>query len=90
MTVGAREARLKSVGVRPESENGVVDRGGSVVPTAVCPGETDRMRGLGLRAAFSSNPPAARFCLSWSLSISPVLAVLRFVPVPGLRPTTVP
>jgi hypothetical protein len=31
MTVGARDARLrlKSVGVRPESEKGVVERGGS-------------------------------------------------------------
>lgn len=31
ITVGAREARrrLKSVGVRPDSEKGVVERGGS-------------------------------------------------------------
>ena len=89
MMVGAREARLKRVGVRPESENGVVERGGSVVPTAVFPGEVEMTRGLGLRAVFSS-PAAARFCLSWSESISPVLVVLRLVPVCGLRPTTVP
>lgn len=89
MTVGARDARLKRVGVRPEREKGVVERGGSVVPTAVTPGETDVMRGLGLRAAFSS-PAAARFNLSCSDSISPVLAVLLFVPVCGFSPTTVP
>ena len=85
--VGAREARLNRVGVRPDREKGVVERGGSVVFTAVWPGETEVMRGLGLRA-FS--PVAARFSLSWSESISPVLAVLRFVPVCGLSPTTVP
>ena len=43
----------------------------------------------GRRAAFSS-PAAARFCLSCSENISAVLAVLRFVPVCGFRPTTVP
>lgn len=87
MTVGAREARLNRVGVRPESEKGVVERGGSVA-TAV-PGDVDIMRGLGLRPAFSS-PAAARLCLSCSDNISPVLVVLRFVPVCGLSPTTVP
>ena len=91
MIVGAREARrmLKSVGVRPESENGVVERGGSDA-TAVCvPGEVDMTRGLGLRPAFSLST-VARFCLSWSDMRSAVLVVLRFVPMCGFMPTTVP
>ncbi len=43
ITVGARDARrlAKSVGVRPEREKGVEERGGSD-PTAV-PGDTDAM-----------------------------------------------
>lgn len=59
MIVGAREARrwLKRVGVRPEREKGVVERGGSVA-TAV-PGEVEAILGLGLRAAAAfSSPPA--------------------------------
>ena len=77
MIVGAREARrvLKRVGVRPDKEKGVVERGGSVA-TAV-PGDVDCIRGLGLRA-FSSIPPALR--LVWS-SMSVVLVVLRLVAV---------
>ena len=44
--VGARDARfmLNNVGVRPDKENGVVDRGGSDPSTAVG-GETDATRG---------------------------------------------
>lgn len=62
MMVGAREARrANSVGVRPEREKGVVERGGSDA-TAV-PGEVDIIRGLGLRAAFSLSV-AARVRLS--------------------------
>lgn len=78
MTVGAREARRapNNVGVRPDRENGVVERGGSD-PTAVA-GETG-LCGLGLRAAFSSME--ARLRLSCSDNISPVLAVLLFVPL---------
>jgi hypothetical protein len=99
MTVGAREARrmLKRVGVRPEIEKGVVERGGSYSPAG---GDADAIRSLsspGVRgrglvetppARFSS-PAAARACFSWSLSISPVLVVLRFTAF-GWRPTTVP
>ena len=89
--VGAREARrlLKRVGVLPEREKGVVERGGSVA-TAVF-GDTLCMRGLGLRAAcFSSTVPAeARLARSWSVRSSPVLVVLRFVPVCGFNPSTV-
>lgn len=88
MMVGARDARraLKSVGVRPDSENGVVERGGSTAVAgdiAVC-----GLCGLGLRTAFSSAPD--RFCLSWSDNSSLVLVVLRFAAEFGLRPTTVP
>lgn len=87
MMVGARDARRapNSVGVRPDRENGVVERGGSE-PTAVV-GDTG-LCGLGLRAAFSSME--ARLCLSWSDSISVVLVVLLFVPIWGVKPTTVP
>ena len=99
MTVGARDARLmlNRVGVRPESEKGVVERGGW--PSADG-GDATRVasdafagRGLVERPPFSSwsLPTVARLRLSWSLINSPVLAVLRFVPPPsGLRPTTVP
>ena len=91
MMVGAREARLKIVGVRPESENGVVERGGSDA-TAVLGvyvfGETERMRGLGLLPF--SFPTAAKLFRSCSGKSSLVLVVLRFVPVCGFSPTTVP
>lgn len=99
MIVGAREARrrLNSVGVRPESENGVVERGGSYSAVG---GDVDAIRSLstpGVRgrglverppARFSS-PAIARACFSWSFNISLVLAVLRF-PAFGWRPTTAP
>jgi hypothetical protein len=76
--VGARDARLapNNVGVRPDKEKGVVERGGSE-PTAVV-GEAG-LCGLGLRAAFSSME--ARLRLSCSDNSSPVLAVLLLVPV---------
>lgn len=78
MMVGAREARLaNSVGVRPDREKGVVERGGSVEATAVV-GETG-LPGVGLRGDFSSIDD--RFRLSCSEIISPVLVVLLFVPV---------
>lgn len=85
MIVGARDARraLNSVGVRPDKENGVVERGGSEATTVA--GDAT---GLGLRAAFSS--VAARLCLSWSDKSSPVLVVLRFAAELGFRPTTIP
>lgn len=94
--VGARDARLvlNSVGVRPDNEKGVVDLGGSYPSTAVG-GDADATRGSapGLvdrwsAACFSS--VAARFRLSCSVNISPVLAVLLFVPPPLGIPTTVP
>jgi len=46
MIVGARDARfvLNNVGVLPDSENGVVDRGGSYPSTAVG-GDADATRG---------------------------------------------
>lgn len=46
ITVGARDARLmlNSVGVRPDKEKGVVDRGGSYPSTAVG-GDADATRG---------------------------------------------
>lgn len=89
MMVGAREARLapKTVGVRPERENGVVERGGSE-PTAVV-GEM-AWWGLGLRAAAAFSSMEDRLRLSCSEGISLVLAVLLFVPVCGFSPTTVP
>lgn len=87
MTVGARDARraLKSVGVRPDRENGVVERGGSD-PTTVAGDAT--VLGLTLRAAFSLVPD--RFCLSCSDKSSLVLAVLRLTVELGFNPTTVP
>lgn len=99
MIVGAREARrrLNSVGVRPESENGVVERGGSYSATG---GDADAIRSLstpGVRGRglverpptrFSS-PAATRACFSGSFSMSAVLVVLR-LPGFGWRPTTVP
>lgn len=93
MMVGAREARfMLNSGVRPEREKGVVERAwsywsfGDADATRVC---SDRaaVGGLGLveRLPYPpfSSPTAARFRLSWSLSISPVLAVLRLVPPPS-------
>ena len=78
MMVGAREARrANNVGVRPDIEKGVVERGGSVEATAVV-GETG-LPGVGLRGDFSSIDD--RFRLSCSDIISPVLVVLLFVPV---------
>ena len=46
MIVGARDVRfvLNSVGVRPVKENGVVDRAGSYLSTAVG-GDTDAISG---------------------------------------------
>jgi len=99
MTVGAEGARLISnrVGVRPESEKGVVERGGwpsadGGDATRVA-SETFATQGLVERPPFSSwsLSTVARLRLSWSLISSLVLAVFRFVPPPsGLRPTTVP
>lgn len=101
MTVGAREARLmlNNVGVRPLSEKGVEERGWASKSL----GEADAIRedstgrpatgGCGLveRRPKPFSSVAARLRLSCSLSNSPVLVVLRFVPPPsGCRPTTVP
>lgn len=92
MIVGALDARfrLKRVGVRPEREKGVVERGG------FSSGEAAALRlsgGRGLverrpNSLSSEFPTAERLRLSCSGNASAVLAVLRFVS--GLRPTTVP
>lgn len=86
MTVGARDARFKlnKVGVRPDSEKGVDDRGWSSAggePTLV-PSDMGVMKfGLVERApCFSSVAAKCRF--SCSPTKSPVLAVLRF-PLPS-------
>jgi hypothetical protein len=89
MTVGALEARLKLKrgDVRAAvKENGVEDRGGWSSWEVAAGG-----RGLVERrpnSRSSAVPVAERLRLSWSVIISPVLVVLRFVS--GLRPTTVP
>src|SRR6266511_1541493 len=98
MTVGAREARfrLNRTGVRPESEKGVDERGTGSMPSV---GDADATRVCSDRPAVAgrctglvelswSLPVAARWPLS--LSDTPVLDVLLFVPFPSLRPTTVP
>lgn len=90
MIVGARDARraLNSVGVRPDSENGVVERGGSDATTVAGDTAVYGLWGLGLRAVFSS--VEARLYLSCSDNSSLVLAVLRFAAELAVRPTTVP
>lgn len=98
MIVGAREARrkLNRADVRPESENGVVERGGSC---SAAGGDADAIRSLksipGGGRGLVELPPARRssavdkVCFSWSFRSSAVLVVLRF----GLfswAPTTAP
>ncbi len=94
--VGAREARfrLKRVGVRPEREKGVDERGARSIPSA---GDADATRvwsdnaavaGRGTGLVERGSLEAAR--LSLSCSETPVLEVLLFVIPPSLRPTTVP
>lgn len=97
--MGAREARrkLNRADVRPESENGVVERGGSC---SAAGGDADAIRsfksiprgGRGLvelPPARRSSPAVDKVCFSWSFKSSAVLVVLRF----GLfswAPTTAP
>ena len=98
MMVGAREARfrLNKVGVRPEREKGVDERGTGSIPSA---GDADATRVWSDKAAVVgrctglvepsfSLLEVARLILS--LSDTPVLEVLLFVAFPSLRPTTVP
>lgn len=98
MTVGAREARLrlKRVGVRPEREKGVDERGARSIPSVGDVDATlvwsDRAAVAGLGAGLVerrplSLPDPAKLALSWS--DTPVLEVLLFV-IPPSRPTTVP
>jgi hypothetical protein len=97
ITVGAREVRLlNKVGVRPDNENGVVERGVSYPSVAGLDvgirlpfSPFDGPKGLGERLSpnFSSASPArsplSKFKFSW-------LVILRFPPLFGWRPTTVP